>query len=103
MIRSLLLNADCIFTHMIKKSFVQDTHKFELGYNEQLIGKFPEERALYEQRSPLNHTDQLSTPVAFFHGEEDPVVPLTQSMQLHEALKMKGVPTSLTVFPGNFG
>uniref|UniRef100_A0A0R3S0N8 Peptidase_S9 domain-containing protein n=1 Tax=Elaeophora elaphi TaxID=1147741 RepID=A0A0R3S0N8_9BILA len=78
----------------------KDTHKFELGYNEQLIGKFPEERALYEQRSPLNHIDQLSTPVAFFHGEEDPVVPLTQSMRLHEALKMKGVPTVLTVFPG---
>uniref|UniRef100_A0A1I8EUP6 Acyl-peptide hydrolase n=1 Tax=Wuchereria bancrofti TaxID=6293 RepID=A0A1I8EUP6_WUCBA len=78
----------------------KDTHKFELGYNEQLIGKFPEEKALYEQRSPLSHLDQLSTPVAFFHGEEDPVVPLTQSMQLYKALKMKGVPTSLTVFPG---
>lgn len=52
--------------------------------------------------SPLNHIDQLSTPVAFFHGEEDPVVPLTQSIQLHEALKKKGIPTSLTVFPGNF-
>lgn len=78
----------------------KDTHKFELGYNEQLIGKFPEEKALYEQRSPLSHLDQLSTPVAFFHGEDDPVVPLTQSMQLYEALKMKGIPTSLTVFPG---
>ncbi|KAL4002665.1 Prolyl oligopeptidase family protein [Acanthocheilonema viteae] len=78
----------------------KDTHKFELGYNEQLIGKFPEERALYEQRSPFSHINQLSTPVAFFHGEDDPVVPLTQSMQLYEALKMKGVPTSLTVFPG---
>ncbi|MCP9258186.1 Peptidase, S9A/B/C family, catalytic domain protein [Dirofilaria immitis] len=79
---------------------VKDTHKFERGYNEQLIGKFPEERALYEQRSPLNHIDQLSTPIAFFHGEEDRVVPLTQSMQLHEALKIKGIPTSLTIFPG---
>uniref|UniRef100_A0A8R1TYK1 Acyl-peptide hydrolase n=1 Tax=Onchocerca volvulus TaxID=6282 RepID=A0A8R1TYK1_ONCVO len=81
-------------------SLAKDTHKFELGYNEQLVGKFPEERVLYEQRSPLNHIDQLSTPVAFFHGEEDPVVPLAQSIQLYEALKMKGVPTSLTVFPG---
>ncbi|VDK73391.1 unnamed protein product [Litomosoides sigmodontis] len=78
----------------------KNTHKFELGYNEQLVGKFPEERALYEQRSPLTHTDQLSTPIAFFHGEDDPVVPLAQSVQLHEALKVKGVPTSLTVFPG---
>uniref|UniRef100_A0A915PQH3 Acyl-peptide hydrolase n=1 Tax=Setaria digitata TaxID=48799 RepID=A0A915PQH3_9BILA len=77
----------------------KDTHKFELGYNEQLIGKLPEEKALYEQRSPLNHVDQLSTPVAFFHGEDDPVVPLAQSMQLYEALKKKGIPTSLTVFP----
>ncbi|VDM96979.1 unnamed protein product [Thelazia callipaeda] len=78
----------------------KDTHKFELGYNEQLVGKFPEESALYEERSPLNHCDQLTTPVAFFHGEDDLVVPLTQSVQLHEMLKAKGVTTSLSVFPG---
>lgn len=46
------------------------------------------------------HCDKLVTPVAFFHGEEDAVVPLSQSIQLHEALKAKGVPTSLTIFPG---
>uniref|UniRef100_A0A183CXH0 Peptidase_S9 domain-containing protein n=1 Tax=Gongylonema pulchrum TaxID=637853 RepID=A0A183CXH0_9BILA len=78
----------------------QDTHKFEFGYNEQLIGKFPEEKAVYEERSPLNQCYKLYTPVAFFHGEIDTVVPVSQSEELHEALKKKGVPTSLIVFGG---
>ncbi|KHN79899.1 putative peptidase YuxL [Toxocara canis] len=78
----------------------KDTHKFEYGYNEQLIGKYPEEAHIYESRSPLGKADQLSCPVAFFHGDQDTVVPLSQSIALHEALKARGIATLLIIFPG---
>lgn len=81
---------------------LQDTHKFEYGYNEQLIGKYPEEAHIYESRSPIRMADRLHCPIAFFHGDEDTVVPLSQSISLHNALKARGVPTMLLVFPGTF-
>ncbi|KAJ1347935.1 hypothetical protein KIN20_003122 [Parelaphostrongylus tenuis] len=44
----------------------KDTHKFERGYNEVLIGKYPEEEDVYSDRSPINHIDRLETPIASY-------------------------------------
>lgn len=43
-----------------------DTHKFESRYLDSLIGKYPEEKEIYQMRSPLYHIDKLSCPVIFF-------------------------------------
>ncbi|VDK24194.1 unnamed protein product, partial [Anisakis simplex] len=61
-------------------ALTKDTHKFELGYNDQLIGKYPEEEHIYKQRSPVNKIDQINCPIVFFHGDRDTVVPLSQSI-----------------------
>ncbi|KIH57814.1 hypothetical protein ANCDUO_11990, partial [Ancylostoma duodenale] len=76
----------------------KDTHKFERGYNEVLIGKYPEEEQIYKDRSPINHIDRLQTPIAFLHGKEDTVVPVSQSVEMYDKLREKGVTTALMLF-----
>ncbi|CAI4229056.1 unnamed protein product [Auanema sp. JU1783] len=77
---------------------VKDTHKFEKGYNITLLGKFPEEIKTYEERSPINHIDKIQCPIAFMHGKEDTVVPVSQSVEMYEKLKARGVTTALMLF-----
>ncbi|VDM52747.1 unnamed protein product [Angiostrongylus costaricensis] len=57
----------------------KDTHKFERGYNEVLIGKYPEEEDVYN---------------------EDTVVPMSQSLEMYYKLRTKGVTTALMLFDG---
>ncbi|KAK6057626.1 peptidase, S9A/B/C family, catalytic domain protein [Cooperia oncophora] len=76
----------------------KDTHKFERGYNETLIGKYPEEEQIYKERSPIYHVDRLQTPIAFLHGKEDTVVPVSQSVEMYDKLRQKGVTTALMLF-----
>ena len=76
----------------------QETHKFESRYLDRLIGDYPEEKEVYQARSPINHLDQLSSPCIFFHGLEDQVVPPNQAEMMVEALRTKGVPVAYVPF-----
>ena len=78
----------------------QHTHKFEERYLDALIGPYPEEEALYHQRSPIYHTERLSSPVILFQGLEDEVVHPEQSEILAKALREKGVPYAYLAFEG---
>lgn len=77
-----------------------DTHKFESRYLDGLIGVYPEEKAIYQQRSPIYAVDQLSCPVIFFQGSEDKIVPPNQAEMMVEALKAKGVIVDYVLFEG---
>ncbi len=48
----------------------QDTHKFESRYLDSLIGPYPQDKAVYEERSPINALDRFNTPVALFQARE---------------------------------
>ena len=50
-----------------------DTHKFESRYLDLLIGEYPKEKSVYDERSPINCVEKLSAPVIFFQGDEDKV------------------------------
>lgn len=78
----------------------RDTHKFESRYLDGLIGPYPEAKAVYEERSPLNALDGFTKPVAFFQGLEDRVVPPNQAEEMYAALKGRGIPTALVMFEG---
>lgn len=54
---------------------------------------------LYWEHSPLRYVAQVKTPTIFLVGEEDPRVPLPQSVEMFRALKSNGVPTHLYVAP----
>ena len=40
-----------------------DTHKFECRYLDRLVGRWPEDKAVYDARAPINSCDTLSCPV----------------------------------------
>jgi dipeptidyl aminopeptidase/acylaminoacyl peptidase len=82
------------------ESFVQDTHKFEARYLDGLIGPYPEQKALYYARSPVNFADQLNSPVILFQGLEDKIVPPSQAEIMVEALKAKHLPYAYLAFAG---
>jgi len=80
-------------------SLTSDTHKFESHYNDRLIGPYPEARELYQQRSPINNTEQLNCPVIFFQGVEDRVVPKEQAEKMFDAINRKGLPVAAQYYP----
>jgi dipeptidyl aminopeptidase/acylaminoacyl peptidase len=78
----------------------QHTHKFEERYFDSLIGPYPEKEDVYRERSPIYHTDRLSSPVILFQGLEDEVVHPEQSEILATALREKGLPFAYLAFEG---
>ena len=76
------------------------THKFESRYLDGLIGPYPQDRAVYRQRAPINHADQLSCPVILFQGLEDHVVPPSQAETMVKALRAKRLPFAYLTFAG---
>ncbi|MEM8810915.1 MAG: prolyl oligopeptidase family serine peptidase, partial [Cyanobacteria bacterium P01_G01_bin.38] len=64
------------------------------------VGPYPERRDLYEARSPINFTDQLSCPVIFLQGDEDKIVPPNQAELMVNALREKEIPVAYVLFEG---
>ena len=82
------------------QALATDTHKFESRYLDSLIGPYPEQKALYEARSPIFAVDRLACPVIFFQGDEDKIVPPNQAEMMVDALKAKGLPVAYVLFAG---
>jgi dipeptidyl aminopeptidase/acylaminoacyl peptidase len=81
-------------------ALARDTHKFESRYLDWLIGPYPERADLYAERSPLTHAEGLNSPVIFFQGAEDRVVPPNQTEMMVEALRRRGIPCGYLLFAG---
>jgi len=77
-----------------------DTHKFEQHYLDFLVGQLPEHAERYRRRSPLFSAEKIEDPLAVFQGEEDQVVPRSQSDELVESLAKRGVPHLYQIYPG---
>jgi dipeptidyl aminopeptidase/acylaminoacyl peptidase len=54
---------------------------------------------LYWEQSPLKYAANVKTPTIFLVGQNDPRVPMPQSVEMYRALKSNGVPTHLYVGP----
>jgi dipeptidyl aminopeptidase/acylaminoacyl peptidase len=81
-------------------ALARDTHKFESRYLDWLIAPLSGNEALYRERSPLHHADRLNRSVIFFQGDEDQVVPPSQTEVMVDALRAKGVPVGYLLFGG---
>jgi dipeptidyl aminopeptidase/acylaminoacyl peptidase len=75
------------------------------SYIGQIYQQFPgmpwEHLEHYWQRSPLSLVGNMTTPAMLITGEEDYRTPISESEQLYQALKLKGVDTVMVRVPGS--
>jgi len=65
------------------------------------LGGTPKEHPdRYALASPVTHVDGSDPPFLIFHGTEDPVVPIEQSIKLKKLLEKAGVPVTMYTIEG---
>ncbi|MDD9950886.1 MAG: prolyl oligopeptidase family serine peptidase [Zetaproteobacteria bacterium] len=60
----------------------QAEHFFEKGYGATLIGEEHDCKDHYHRVNALQHAGRIRAPLILFHGEQDPIVPLSHSSQM---------------------
>lgn len=80
------------------EALARDTHKFEAHYLDSLVGEYPAQQKIYQERSPIHHIEQLNCPVIFLQGLQDKVVPPAQAEAMVAALQKKGIMTKYVTF-----
>ena len=80
-------------------SFDSFTGSSDIGYffTEAYAGADPEAVAA---QSPLSHVDKIELPTLVIHSEQDWRCPVEQAQRLFVALRTRGVPAELLLFPG---
>jgi dipeptidyl aminopeptidase/acylaminoacyl peptidase len=64
-----------------------------------LHARLPAHNNLAEEASPTFQVHRGASPFLILHGRLDPLVPVQQSVELHEALQKHGVESALKVLP----
>jgi len=90
----------CLYGVANHFTLAADTHKFEERYLDTLLGPLPEAAEIYRERSPIFFADKIKDPIIVFQGEDDKVVPKSQSDEIVAALRRNGVPHECHVYPG---
>ena len=80
--------------------FHQDTHKFESMYDQSLVGRWPEDRHIYRERSAIHFVDRINAPIILLQGLEDKIVPPNQAELIVDAMRKKGLPVAYLAFEG---
>lgn len=80
------------------ETLARDCHKFESRYLDSLVGPYPARRDVYQARSPIHFTDQLTSPLILFQGMLDKVVPPAQAQLMFDAVRAKGLPVAYVQF-----
>lgn len=75
------------------------TGSSDIGYffTEAYVGPDPQEQ---RTRSPLQYADEIAIPLLIIHSEQDWRCPIEQAQRLFVALKLRGAPAEMLVFPG---
>ena len=76
-------------------TFLENTQDYRRDLRRAEYGdeRIPEMRAHLESISPLNHVDRIKVPMFVVQGQNDPRVPVTEAVQVVEALRKQGQPT----------
>lgn len=75
------------------------THRFESGYLDWLLGPPGKDGENWRQRSPLELSDSIRRPVSFFQGGRDPVVVPAQTETMVASLRACGQSPEYHCFP----
>ena len=66
----------------------------------QWFGSNPDRQELAQFISPIRYVREGLPPIITIHGDQDPRIPHTQAVRLHEGLDQVGVPNQLVTIPG---
>ncbi len=80
-------------------TFLENTSAYRRAQREHEYGSLADDRELLTSISPLSRVAEIEAPLFVIHGANDPRVPLTEAEQLVAALRTRGVPCELLVFP----
>jgi dipeptidyl aminopeptidase/acylaminoacyl peptidase len=86
-----------VVSDLVSEAGTSDMGHF-LGVHE--LGALPwDARERYEAMSPFAQVDRVRTPTLVYHGAADVRCPVGQAQQWHAALRQRGVPTRLVLYP----
>lgn len=73
-------------------TFLENTQDYRQALRRTEYGdeRDPQMRAFLESISPLNHVDKINIPLLVVQGQNDPIVPMSESEQLVRALRLRG-------------
>jgi dipeptidyl aminopeptidase/acylaminoacyl peptidase len=77
-----------------------ETHDFESQYLESLVGPWPRDREVYDDRSPVNHADRINVPFLLLQGLEDVICPPLQCERLLARIAGRDIPHAYLPFEG---
>lgn len=83
-------------TNLVSFTGTADIPSFLPDY---FAGEYWSRPGLYEKHSPMFHIKGVSTPTLIQHGDKDERVPLSQGLELYNALKRQGCMTQMVVYP----
>lgn len=95
---SIFSGAVCYYPVCDLFSLAEQDHKFEKYYLNTLVGNLKENPQRYKERSPRYFAKKIKTPILFFQGDQDPVVPKEQTINMHHALLANGCHSQLYLF-----
>ena len=98
---SMINCACCYYAVSDLQDLLSHTHKFESGYTKTLLGEdniWKSEDTLFESRSPICKIDNIKTPIIFFQGLNDNVVPPHQTEKLFKSLTNNGINAEIYLF-----
>ncbi|MFW2336148.1 S9 family peptidase [Ilumatobacter sp.] len=75
-----------------------ESHRFEAHYTETLVGP-PDDTDTYRSRSPVGYAHGIRGPLLVMHGDSDPVVPLSSTLELVDGIRTAGGDVDLVVYP----
>jgi dipeptidyl aminopeptidase/acylaminoacyl peptidase len=76
-----------------------ESHRFEAHYTLGLVGPL-DDHDLYRARSPVSYAGDIDVPVLVMHGDDDPVVPLSSTVDFVELMRAAGRDVELIVMEG---
>ena len=80
-------------------TFLENTSAWRRAFREREYGSLEKDKEFLIEASPITRVDDLKAPLFIIHGTNDPRVPVGEAEQIHAALKERGVPTDLLVYP----
>ena len=79
-------------------TFLENTSEYRRAHRSAEYGSLEKNREFLESISPSNHLDRIQAPLFVIHGSNDPRVPVTETRQIVDKIKMRGIPVQSMFF-----